>query len=137
MDKLTRAERSQNMRLIRSKDTAPELLVRGLLSRLGYRYRLHRLGLPGKPDVVFVGKKKAIFVHGCFWHQHGSSVCKIVRMPKSNREYWRTKLRKNVRRDSANRLRLRKLGWRSIIVWECQAKKIEKQAGRLTRFLNR
>lgn len=125
--------RSENMRRIRSNNTAPELLVRRLLYSLGYRYRLHRKDLPGKPDIVFVGKRKVIFVHGCFWHAHG---CSTGHQPRSNQDYWSPKLARNVERDAHNRARLEALGWKSLIVWECNIR--GSQAGvrtELVRFL--
>src|SRR3954453_9489446 len=97
MDRLTPERRSENMRRIKSKDMKPELLVRRLVFGLGYRYRLHRKDLPGKPDLVFPGRKKVIFVHGCFWHQHPD--CREGRPPRSNITYWKPKLARNVERD--------------------------------------
>ena len=99
VDTLTQKERSQRMALIRAKNTGPELAVRKLVHGLGYRYRLHGSSTPGKPDLVFAGRKKAIFVHGCFWHRHSDSACKLGRMPKSRLEFWAPKLEKNQRRD--------------------------------------
>lgn len=123
------------MRRICSKDTSPEMVVRRLVHRLGYRYRLHRKNLPGKPDLVFPARGKAIFVHGCFWHQHASSRCKIVRKPKSNKAYWTPKLEANVRRDRRNRQHLRRMGWRSLVVWECETADPERLERRIVRFL--
>lgn len=120
MDKLTPARRSENMRRIRSKDMEPELLVRKLVYRLGYRYRLHGKDLPGKPDLVFPSRHKVIFVHGCFWHQHSKRNCRITRVPKSNLGYWLPKLERNKKRDAQNRRKLRRLGWDYLVVWECQ-----------------
>lgn len=122
MDKLTPERRSENMRRITSKGTKPELLVRSLAHRMGYRYRLHRKDLPGKPDLVFPGKRKVIFVHGCFWHQHEKADCLDSRIPKSNLGYWRPKLERNVRRDIENQTKLREMGWESLIIWDCQTK---------------
>jgi len=118
MDALSPDRRSENMRRIRSVDTAPEMAVRKAAHRLGYRYRLHRKDLPGRPDLVFPSRKAAIFVHGCFWHQH--SRCREGRVPGSNRQYWSPKLAANVARDSRNRRKLRRLGWRVLTVWECE-----------------
>src|ERR1700741_2821493 len=98
-DKLTAARRSVNMTKIRSRDTKPELAVRRLLHRMGYRYRVHGKGLPGKPDLVFASRLKVIFVHGCFWHQHTLETCQDGRRPKSNVHYWHSKLASNVERD--------------------------------------
>ncbi|MCG3174943.1 MAG: Very short patch repair protein [Myxococcota bacterium] len=118
MDKLTPRRRSANMGRIRSRDSRPEWTVRRHLFGLGYRYRLHVKTLPGKPDLVFPGLRKVIFVHGCFWHQH--SGCREGRIPGSRREYWAPKLAGNVRRDARNRAGLKKLGWSSITLWECE-----------------
>src|SRR5712671_6632868 len=107
------------MRRIRSKDMSPELDVRRLLHRLGYRYRLHRKNLPGHPDIIFQRLKKAIFVHGCFWHQHSDPACKITRLPKSRLEYWGPKLARNKQRDADTVTQLQRIGWKVLIVWEC------------------
>lgn len=119
-DKITRAQRSENMSRIRSRDTKPELVVRRLLHRLGYRFRLHRRDLPGKPDITFPSRKSVIFVHGCFWHQHPKKNCADARPPKSNVSYWSPKLKRNVERDALHHEALRRMGWRSIVVWECE-----------------
>ena len=117
-DSLSPTERSRVMSRVRSADTAPEMAVRRLLYRLGYRYRLHVAGLPGRPDIVFRKKKKAIFVHGCFWHRHR---CRNGRrLPKSRRGFWRRKLEKNAVRDKQTLIALRRLGYTSLIIWECQ-----------------
>jgi DNA mismatch endonuclease (patch repair protein) len=135
MDTLTPAERSRNMAAIRSKGTTPELAVRRLVHRMGFRFRLHGHGLPGRPDLVFSSRRAVLFVHGCFWHQHPSGACKIVRLPKSNLYYWRGKLARNVERDAQNRASLRSLGWRVVVVWECSLRNEMKLAKRLRRFL--
>ena len=135
MDTISPERRSENMRRIRGKDTKPELIVRSALFGMGYRYRLHGDKLPGKPDLVFARRRKVIFVHGCFWHNHSHSSCKIARLPKSNCSYWAEKLRKNVQRDAVRRVQLKKLGWKSLVVWECQARAIDRQVSRLRRFL--
>lgn len=109
--------RSQTMARVKSRNTKPELLVRRLLTRLGYRYRLHRAGLPGKPDIVFIGRRKAIFVHGCFWHGHDCR--RGAREPKTNADYWRAKIARNRVRDGTVRAALAALGWETMIVWEC------------------
>ena len=134
MDSLTTAERSERMSRVRSKDTKPEMLVRGLVHRMGYRYRLHDRSLPGNPDLVFPSRGKIIFVHGCFWHRHGTS-CEYTRWPKSKLDFWKPKLEQNHQRDKIVRKELRKLGWRVLIVWECQLKNLEKLAGRMRAFL--
>ncbi len=111
--------RSENMRRIRSRDTMPELLVRRALRQLGHvGYRLHRPDLPGKPDVAFVGKKRAIFVHGCFWHGHDCA--EGARTPKSNAGYWSPKIQRNRERDEENVRALQSRGWSVLILWECE-----------------
>lgn len=135
MDKLSAERRSDNMGRIRSTDTKPELAVRSLIHRLGYRFRLHRKDLPGKPDIVFPGRQKVIFVHGCFWHQHPG--CREGRVPSSRIGYWGPKLRKNRARDAENQARLREQGWDCLIVWECRLKNREHLTKRLQRFLEK
>jgi DNA mismatch endonuclease (patch repair protein) len=135
MDTISPERRSENMRRIRGKDTKPELIVRRTLFAMGYRYRLHGAKLPGKPDLVFAKQRKVIFVHGCFWHNHSNVRCKIARFPKSNSDYWADKLRRNVERDATRRAELRRSGWKTLVVWECQTKSIERQLSRIRRFL--
>ena len=132
-DTLTKAERSRRMSLVRGKDTRPEIQVRGALHRLGYRYRLHVRSLPGTPDVVFASRKNVIFVHGCFWHRH--SRCKLARLPKSRLAFWKCKLEGNRLRDERNQRRLNRLGWRYLVVWECQLSNSQRVVDRITRFL--
>lgn len=127
-------DRSEIMRSIKSEDTAPELAVRRIVSALGYRYRLHRQDLPGKPDLVFIGRRKVVFVHGCFWHGH--SCPRGARKPKTNGEYWHFKIERNRQRDSQNQARLAELGWRVHVVWECELKDHCMLASRLCNFLN-
>jgi DNA mismatch endonuclease, patch repair protein len=134
-DKLTPTRRSANMAAIRSSGTKPELIVRQLAHRLGYRFRLHRKDLPGKPDLVFVARRKIILVHGCFWHQHPDPHCSDARAPKSNRDYWEPKLRRNVERDSQTRQALTRLGWAVLVVWDCETSDTARLAVRLTAFL--
>ncbi len=122
VDTVSSRRRSEIMSAIRAKDMKPELIVRRLLHAQGYRYRLHRKDLPGKPDLVFPSLRKVIFVHGCFWHQHSDPCCKIVRQPKSNRQYWLPKLERNVARDAKNSAQLEELGWHVLVVWECQVR---------------
>lgn len=117
-DFLSPDERSERMSRIRGKDTGPELALRKVLHRLGLRYRLHGAGLPGKPDLVFPRYKTVIFVHGCFWHRHAG--CNIATTPKSNTPFWTTKFEKNVARDARVAATLTKLGWKVLIVWECE-----------------
>lgn len=118
MDTVAPYRRSENMRRIKGKHTTPERLVRSLLHRSGFRYRLHRADLPGCPDIVFAKKSKVIFVHGCFWHMHAG--CGGGRMPRSRLDYWKPKLLGNVKRDTLVRTQLRQMGWSVLIVWECQ-----------------
>jgi DNA mismatch endonuclease (patch repair protein) len=133
MDTFTPRMRQEVMRRVRAKDTKPEMTVRRLAHRLGFRFRLHRRDLPGNPDLVFVSLGKIIFVHGCFWHGHA---CRSGRnRPSSNRAYWIPKLDRNVARDQKNRGRLRRLGWRVMVVWECQLANIERLEKRIERFL--
>jgi len=120
VDHLTKDKRSWNMRLIRSKDTKPEVIVRSTLHKLGYRFRLHKKDLPGKPDIVLKKYNTIIFVHGCFWHQHKG--CKRATIPKTNREYWLPKLEKNKKKDQKYRFLLKKMGWNVITIWECETK---------------
>lgn len=110
------------MSLIRAKDTKPEMAVRRLVHSLGYRYRLHRRGLAGCPDLVFSVRRKVIFVHGCFWHRHPDSTCNLARLPKSREEFWIPKLESNAARDSKNELALKADGWDVLIIWECETK---------------
>ena len=136
-DVFTPEKRSAVMRAVRSKDTSPELLVRSLLHRLGYRFRLHRAELPGRPDLVFVRQRKVVFIHGCFWHRHD---CPGGRsMPATRREFWRNKFDGNRRRDRRVRTALRKLGWSALVVWECQLrpKRLAVTVARIERFLER
>ena len=102
---------------IRGKNTKPELLVRSLLFKAGYRFRLHRKDLPGTPDIVMPGRRVAIFIHGCFWHRHYS--CSLARLPKSNAEFWKTKLSGNELRDQTKYRDLANIGWRILVIWEC------------------
>ena len=107
------------MAAIRSMGMKPEMLVRSLVHRMGYRYRLHAKDLPGKPDLVFRPRKKVIFVHGCFWHQHTRPSCKDGRVPRSNLGYWSAKLIRNAERDARNATDLKAMGWRVLVLWEC------------------
>lgn len=110
------------MSRIRGKDTTPEMVVRRLVHRMGYRFRLHRRDLPGSPDLVFVTRRKAIFVHGCFWHRHPDPACKLARLPKSRLDFWGPKLDGNRRRDLLKEEALREHGWDHLVIWECQTK---------------
>lgn len=134
MDNLTKKERSLQMGKIRSKDTKPELTVRYIIHNAGYRYRLHRKDLPGKPDLVFVSLGKIVNVNGCFWHGHK---CSAGRIPKSNVEFWTNKIQTNKERDKRNLKKLNKLGWSVKTVWECQTKNRTKLAQRLLSYLSK
>lgn len=120
-DMVSKEHRSRIMSRIRSVDTVPELTVRRLLHRMGYRFKLHDASLPGKPDIVMPKYRTVFLVHGCFWHGHR---CKDGRRPKSNTDYWNTKLDRNKDRDRRNRRLLRKQGWHPVIIWECQCKDV-------------
>jgi DNA mismatch endonuclease (patch repair protein) len=132
MDTLTAEQRSKRMSLIRSKDTLPEMKVRRMLHRLGYRFRLHRKDLPGKPDLVFVGRRKVVFVHGCYWHGHG---CRIGRPAKSNVEFWGAKIEANRARDTRNAEALKSLGWDVMVVWQCELRNANAIQADLVTFL--
>jgi DNA mismatch endonuclease (patch repair protein) len=132
-DTLTKAERSERMSRVRYRDTKPEMLVRRLVHGLGFRYRLHASELPGRPDVVFRPVRKAIFVHGCFWHRHPG--CSNTRWPKSKLAFWRPKLLANRRRDLRDQRRLRDLGWQFLVIWECEIRERRPLTKRLGRFL--
>jgi len=116
----TPAQRSATMRAVKSRDTAPELAVRALLRKFAPGYRLHRKDAPGIPDISYPGRKRAIFVHGCFWHGHDCA--RGARAPKANAEYWRAKIERNRARDARCQQELAALGWRAVVVWECELK---------------
>lgn len=132
-DSISKARRSANMRAVRGRNTRPEILVRQIAFGLGYRFRLHRADLPGKPDIAFPGRQKAIFVHGCFWHQHKG--CRRATVPKSNRGFWRKKLGRNIARDAMQLAAIRKRGWRALVVWECEIKNKRRLAAKMKSFL--
>lgn len=125
------------MRENRSKDTKPELAVRRLAHGMGYRYRLHRHDLPGRPDLVFPGRRKVIFVHGCFWHQHADPACKSASLPKSNRDYWIPKLERNAARDAEHLASLAESGWDVLVLWECEVRGGDGVPERIREFLER
>ena len=131
-DTRTPEQRRRIMQAVRSKDTKPERVVRRLLHGLGYRYRLHRSDLPGKPDLVFPGRKKAIFVHGCFWHAHG---CRHGQPPKSRLDYWLPKLERNRERDAEKLAILESLHWSVLTVWQCEIGDSDALTARLCAFL--
>lgn len=130
----TSKARSDIMRLVKGRDTGPEMIVRRIAHGLGYRYRLHRKDLPGKPDLVFSGKHKIIFVNGCFWHGHK---CKRgAREPKTNASYWRQKIANNMGRDTKNKRKLKQLGWKVLVLWECELKDKKILENRIKTFLD-
>ena len=133
-DNLTAKQRSDCMRAVRGQDTTPEMLVRQTAHSLGYRYALHRKNLSGKPDLVFVSRRKIVFVHGCFWHVHN---CRHGRIPPvSNLNYWRTKREKNKERDKEHLRSLRAAGWKVLVVWECWTRDMVRVGKRLADFLD-
>ena len=133
-DSLDEAGRSKLMAAIRKRDSKPELLVRRVAHSMGYRFRLHKKGLPGTPDLVFSSRKKVIFVHGCFWHRHS---CPSGRKhPKTNLDYWEPKLRRNRARDLKNRQDLASAGWETLVIWECELADLEPVSMRIQQFLD-
>ena len=127
------AKRSEIMARIRNRNTKPELAVRRIAHGLGYRFRLHRRDLPGCPDIVFPRYKAVILVHGCFWHQHPG--CKFAYKPKTRTQFWETKFEGNVARDKRNELALSNLGWKTMVIWECETTDHEAVATRIVSFL--
>ncbi|WP_243848544.1 very short patch repair endonuclease [Sphingomonas insulae] len=134
MDKVDAETRSRTMKSVGRKDTAPEMAVRRLLHSLGYRYRLHDKRLPGSPDIVFTGRKKVIFIHGCFWHAHN---CRVSLAPKSKTDFWNAKLDRNKARDARNVEALTMCGWDVLTIWECETTKKQRDSlpGKLRTFL--
>ena len=132
-DKFTPEQRSRIMSRVRGHDTEPEMSVRSLLHKMGYRFRLHVKGLPGQPDIVLPRYKKVIFVHGCFWHGHKG--CKRSSRPVSNETFWNRKIDGNIKRDDHSLRTLRSLGWMVMVVWQCQIHNTEKLHQRLERFI--
>jgi DNA mismatch endonuclease (patch repair protein) len=135
MDTLDPAQRSERMSRVRGANTKPELLVRRLVHGMGYRYRLHGKSLPGRPDLVFAGRRAVIFIHGCFWHQHPNPDCKLSRLPKSRREFWEPKLRANRNRDIEVEQRLNESGWSVLSLWECELRDRQSVAEKVKGFL--
>ena len=133
-DKLTKARRSWNMSRIRGKNTGPEMVVRSLLHRMGYRFRLHVAGLPGRPDIVLPKHRTVVLVHGCFWHRHKG--CKNCTTPTNNREFWVAKFEGNEARDRVKMRALRKLGWRVVVIWECETERVEGLGKRIVKVLS-
>ena len=134
MDTRTSEKRSEIMSVVRTKNTGPELLVRKLLSAQGYRYRLHRNDMPGRPDIVFPGRCKIVLVHGCFWHGHR---CTKGQLPKSRLNYWKPKIAANKKRDARNLVELRRSGWTTLVVWQCELKNGKTLMRKLKAFLGR
>lgn len=134
MDKLTPQARSLNMSKIRAKNTKPELMVRSILWKMGYRYRLHKPSLPGKPDIFIPSIKTAVFIHGCFWHQHEG--CKRSFMPKSNLDYWENKLKNNVLRFDKVEEELTAAGFKVVVIWECETKNKGQLIDLIKKYLN-
>ena len=134
-DTVTPQRRSEIMSNIRAKGMKPEMAARRLTHAMGYRYQLHRKDLPGRPDLVFPGRSKVIFVHGCFWHQHSDAHCKIARQPQSNQHYWLPKLQRNVTRDGEHQAKLLALGWDVLVIWECEIEADGGIEGRVRQFL--
>jgi DNA mismatch endonuclease, patch repair protein len=132
IDRVSEAQRSYIMSRVGSKDTAPEMTVRRLLHRLGYRYRLHAPELPGRPDLCFPARRRVIFVHGCFWHGHD---CRFGHLPKSRVEYWENKIETNRRRDLDRIVQLAECGWSSLVVWQCETRDTEHLTAKLVAFL--
>ena len=131
--KETTEQRSRTMRAVKDRNTTPEVAVRSMVHRMGYRFRLHRKDLPGKPDLVLPRLKKVIFVHGCFWHGHNCA--RGARMPKTNIAYWQGKIGRNRERDGQHNVALKAAGWRVIIVWECELRNATKVERRLAKAL--
>lgn len=134
MDTLTTEQRSERMSRVRGMDSEAELVVRRLAHRLGYRYRKHVAGLKGRPDLVFAGRRKIVFVHGCFWHRHDCQAGR--RLPKSRVDFWKKKLERNQERDAENLRQLATEGWKILVIWECETKNQVDVERRLRRFLD-
>lgn len=134
-DTLDIAERSTRMARVRSRNTRPEMAVRKLVYGMGFRYRLHSRSLPGTPDLVFAGRHKIIFVHGCFWHRHMAKSCKLARLPKTRLDFWFPKLDGNRKRDRKIKSELRAGGWSILVIWECQLKNLASLSRRVRSFL--
>jgi DNA mismatch endonuclease (patch repair protein) len=132
-DRLTPAQRSAHMARIRRSNTKPEMIVRRLLHRLGYRFRLQWKAAPGRPDVAFPGRRRIIFVHGCFWHQHPG--CRVAHVPTTRRDFWEQKFSRNRARDARDLARASEDGWTSLVVWECETGDEQLLEGRLRDFL--
>jgi DNA mismatch endonuclease (patch repair protein) len=134
MDTLSPLERSERMRRVRSQGTKPELKLQKLIWALGYRYRKNRRDLPGKPDLAFVGRRRALFMHGCFWHRHDCPMGN--RAPRSRVAFWNAKFDRNVQRDAEVQNQLKSKGWRSLVVWECELRDAARLERRVRKFLD-
>jgi DNA mismatch endonuclease, patch repair protein len=135
LDPLTKSERSERMSRIRNRNTKPEIRIRRALFGLGYRFRVHGKRLPGRPDIVFPGRKKVVLVHGCFWHLH--KPCNHYRFPRTRVKFWTEKLSKNRLRDKRVLTELKKVGWKTFTVWECELKNFDALLKRIERFLEK
>jgi len=123
----------RTMQANKGKDTRPELALRSMLHRAGYRFRVHGRGLPGTPDLVFSARRKVVWLHGCFWHRHEG--CRFATVPKTRTDYWIPKFARNRERDTEHAARLRQMGWRSLVVWECEMRRPDVIGGRVSEFL--
>jgi len=133
-DVFSKEKRSWIMSRVKGRDTKPELLVRSFVHRMGFRFRVHRRDLPGNPDIVLPRHGKVIFVHGCFWHGHKR--CPRAKRPTTNKRFWNKKLDGNIERDKRFRKKLRRMGWKVLVVWQCETRNPEKVLGKLERFLH-
>jgi DNA mismatch endonuclease (patch repair protein) len=134
VDHVDQKKRSLIMAAVHSEDTGPEMAVRRIVRGLGYRYRLHVVALPGKPDLVFPSRRKIVFVHGCFWHRHGN--CRYATSPKTRKAFWSAKFAANVERDRRAKRELKRMGWAVLTVWQCELRKLVRLTGRLNDFLS-
>lgn len=133
-DRISKEHRSWNMSRIKGKNTKPELAVRSLLHRMGYRFRIHQKNLPGSPDIVLAKYKTILFIHGCFWHRHKD--CKYMYTPKSRIEFWNEKFKGTIKRDKLHKKSLKEMGWKVHVIWECEiGENISKLERRLINFL--
>jgi DNA mismatch endonuclease, patch repair protein len=133
MDIVSKEKRSEMMSRIRGKDTVPEKQIRSLLHQQGYRFRVHVKHLPGKPDIVLPKYRTVVLVHGCFWHRH--SGCKFAYQPKSRKEFWQKKFQDNIERDKREQKALQSLGWKVIVIWECELEDLKKIVNKIARLL--
>lgn len=133
MDIFTIKKRSEMMSKVRSKNTTPELIIRRLIFAMGYRYRLHVAELPGKPDIVMIGRRKIVDVRGCFWHAHKG--CKYATLPETRQNFWAAKISRNRERDETNLDSLKRAGWDVLVIWQCELKNLESLKDRLYKFI--